>query len=330
MDNREKIVRNVAMALSAEMDTELIQMVQDVLVMELSEYEVQERCTDIVKVETGGEKMMQRYVATKRIEGLSENTIRRYIDVNMKLLNFLGKPINEITTYDVRFYLSYKKEKDKVKKSTLDGMRRCFNAFYSWLAAENLIDRNPCQALAQIKCKNEIRKPFSAIELEKLKSACKTKRDLALVEFLYSTGCRVSEVSALNRSDINFEELEIKVLGKGDKERIVYLTPVAAMRLQEYLDARIDNDPCLFYSRAKRRFGKNGIEALIRKLGKSAGIEKAHPHRFRRTLATNLLDRGMDIQDVAAILGHADLKTTKIYCYTSQSKVKREYRKYSL
>ena len=236
MDNREKIVRNVAMALSTEMDTELIQMVQDVLVMELSEYEVQERCTDIVKVETGGEKMMQRYVATKRIEGLSENTIRRYIDVNMKLLNFLGKPINEITTYDVRF----------------------------------------------------------------------------------------------NRSDINFEELEIKVLGKGDKERIVYLTPVAAMRLQEYLDARIDNDPCLFYSRAKRRFGKNGIEALIRKLGKSAGIEKAHPHRFRRTLATNLLDRGMDIQDVAAILGHADLKTTKIYCYTSQSKVKREYRKYSL
>ena len=135
MDNREKIIRNVAMALSTEMNTELIQMVQDVLVMELSEYEVQERCTDIVKVETGGEKMMQRYVATKRIEGLSENTIRRYIDVNMKLLNFLGKPINEITTYDVRFYLSYKKEKDKVKKSTLDGMRRCFNAFYSWLAA---------------------------------------------------------------------------------------------------------------------------------------------------------------------------------------------------
>ena len=120
------------------------------------------------------------------------------------------------------------------------------------------------------------------------------------------------------------------MLGKGDKERIVYLTPVAAMRLQEYLDTRIDNDPCLFYSRAKRRFGKNGIEATIKKIGTDAGAEKAHPHRFRRTLATNLLDRGMDIQDVAAILGHADLKTTKIYCYTSQSKVKREYRKYSL
>lgn len=173
------------------------------------------------------------------------------------------------------------------------------------------------------------KKPFSATDLEKLRKACESIRDLALVDFLYSTGCRVSEVSKLDISDIDFERMECTVLGKGNKERIVYLSPVATMHLQEYLAERKDVSNALFTGKGGKRLEKNGIEVVVKKLGKVAKVENAHPHRFRRTLATNLLDRGMNIQDVAAILGHADLKTTQIYCYISQSNVKAAYNKYA-
>ena len=154
-------------------------------------------------------------------------------------------------------------------------------------------------------------------------------RELALVDFLYSTGCRVSEVSKLDISDVDFEKSECLVLGKGNKERIVYLSPVSAMHLQEYLNSRSDASESLFSGKGGIRLHKNGIEAIMKKIGAAAGVDNVHPHRYRRTLATNLLDRGMNIQDVAAILGHADLKTTQIYCYISQSNVKAAYTKYA-
>ena len=164
--------------------------------------------------------------------------------------------------------------------------------------------------------------------MERIRKACGNIRDLALVDFLYATGCRVSEVSGLDISDVDFESMECVVLGKGNKERKVYLTEVAAMHLQEYLNIRTDACEALFAGRGKR-LGKNGIEAIVKNLGKRAGVENVHPPRYRRTLATNLLDRGMNIQDVAAILGHADLKTTQIYCYISLANVKSAYRKYA-
>lgn len=192
-----------------------------------------------------------------------------------------------------------------------------------------MINHNPCAALAQIKYRKTVKKPYSAVELERIRKACESIRDLALVDFLYSTGCRVSEAARMNVEDVDFDRLECRVLGKGNKERIVYLSPVAAMHLKEYLDNRKDSEECLFEGRKGRRITKNGIEALIRRLGMSANVDNAHPHRFRRTLATNLLDRGMNIQDVAQILGHADLKTTQVYCYISQSNVRTAYQKYA-
>lgn len=244
------------------------------------------------------------------------------------MLNYLGKPLAEITTYDIRFYLSLRRQTGKVSNRSLDGMRRCYSSFFSWLAAEGLISRNPCAALAQIKSKKVVKKPYSAAEMEKIRKACGNVRNLALVDFLYATGCRVSEVARLDISDVDFERMECVVLGKGNKERKVYLTEVAAMHLQEYLNTRTDACGALFAGRGKR-LGKNGIEAIVKNLGKRAGVENVHPHRYRRTLATNLLDRGMNIQDVATILGHADLKTTQIYCYISQANVKTAYRKYA-
>lgn len=329
MDIRESIIRTIMEALQGRVDDETVTIVQDVLVVELNQYEVQERCTEVAILDTGPERILKKYVAVKRIEGIADSTLRRYYDENLKLIRFLRKPLHEITTYDLRFYLSCRRKQGKISNRTLDGMRRCYSSFFSWLVAEGLIGRNPCAALAQIKYRKTVKKPFSAVELERIRKTCESVRDLALVDFLYSTGCRVSEVARMNVEDVDFDRMECRVLGKGNKERIVYLSPVASMHLKEYLDNREDTEDCLFEGWRGKRITKNGIEALIRRLGTSAGVDNAHPHRFRRTLATNLLDRGMNIQDVAKILGHADLKTTQVYCYISQNNVRAAYQKYA-
>lgn len=328
MDIREIIVQKVVERLRDRVTPKTTDIVQDVLITELNQYEVQERCTDVMVQDSSAESILKKFVATKRIEGIADSTLRRYAEENIKLIKFLRKPLYEVTTYDLRFYLSYRREQGNISNRTLDGMRRCYSSFFGWLSAEGMIGHNPCAALAQIKYRKTVKKPYSATELECIREACDNIRDLALVDVLYSTGCRVSEISRMDIVDIDFDRMECRVLGKGNKERIVYLSQVAAMHLQQYLKTRNDNEECLFLGRGKR-IGKNGIEALLKRVGAVAGVENVHPHRFRRTLATNLLDRGMNIQDVATILGHADLKTTQIYCYISQSNVRAAYNKYA-
>lgn len=330
MDFRGNIVQEVVTALK-ELSVEdvVIDIVQDVLVVQLNEYEVQKRCTDLELLDTSAEGMLKKFIGTKRLEGIADSTLRRYVDENLKLIRFLRKPLYEITTYDLRFYLSYRRQQGKVSNRTLDGMRRCYSSFFGWLSAEGLIGRNPCAALSQIKYRKMVKKPFSAVEMERIRKSCQNIRDLALVDFLYCTGCRVSEVSSLDIDDIDFDGLQCTVVGKGNKERIVYLSDVAAMHLQEYISSRKDGEAALFVGKGSDRLSKNGIEAVLKRLGNVANVENVHPHRYRRTLATNLLDRGMNIQDVAAILGHADLKTTQIYCFISQTNVRAAYRKFA-
>lgn len=330
MDIREEIIQAVIEALTNRVENDVLDVVQDVLVIQLNNYEVQERCTDVAVRDNSADGLLKKFVATKRLEGIAESTLKRYADENQRLIRFLGKPLHDITTFDLRFYLSYRREnsKKKVSNRTLNGIRRCYSSFFGWLASEGLISRNPCAALKQIKFRKEVKKPYSAVELEQIRRACTNERDLALVDFLYSTGCRVSEVVRLNVSDIDFEKRRCVVIGKGDKERLVYLTEVATMNLRAYIRHRKDAGLALFTGRGTPRIQKTGIESIIRKLGRAAGVTNAHPHRFRRTLATNLLDRGMPIQDVAAILGHADLKTTQIYCYVSQVNVEASYNRY--
>lgn len=331
MDLREQIIQKIMQALDGRTDAGTADIVQDILIIELNNYEIQERCTDVVLADDSADRMLKKFLATKRIEGIAESTLLRYAEENKKLIRFLGKPLYEVSTYDIRFYLSYRRENSgkKLGNRTLDGMRRCYSSFFSWLSAEGLIGRNPCAAIKQIKYRKEVKKPYSAAEMEKLRRACANKRDLALLDFLYCTGCRVSEVARLNIDDIDFENMECTVLGKGNKERTVYLSEVAAMNLGEYLASREDGNEALFTGKGTERLGKNGIEVLLKRLGKKAGVINVHPHRYRRTLATNLLDRGMNIQDVAVILGHADLKTTQVYCYISQKNVKNAYSKYA-
>lgn len=327
MDVRIEVIQGVTNLLIGKDLT--IDIVQDAITIILNKYEIQERCTEVSVRDNSNEKIMKKFVATKRIEGIAESTIKRYKEQNIALMNFVGKPLNKITTYDIRFYLSVKREKDNVSNRTLDGMRRCYSSFFNWLTNEGIIAINPCLALPQIKYKKTVRKPYTAIELEKLRKNCGSIRDLALVDFLYSTGCRVSEVAKLDITDVDFETMQCTVLGKGNKERVVYLSEVATMHLKEYISSRNDLSNALFVGKGRERLSKNGIEAFLKRLGEKAGVENVHPHRFRRTLATNLLDHDVAIQDVATILGHADLKTTQVYCYISQKNVESAYRKFS-
>ena len=327
MDARIDVINSASNFLIGKKLT--IDLVQDAITLALNKYEVNERCTEISVRDNSNETMLKTFLATKRVEGASESTIKRYYDINTALINYIGKPLNEISTFDIRFYLSVKRDRDKVSNRTLDGMRRCYNSFFKWLNNEGFINQNPCAPLAQIKYKKDVKKPYSAIELEKLRKACDNVRDLALIEFLYSTGCRVSEVSNLNIENIDFENMQCIVLGKGNKERIVYLTEVSSMYLREYLSTRKFESEALFIGKRGDRLSKAGIEALLKRLGERANVKNVHPHRYRRTLATNLLDHGMNIQDVASILGHADLKTTQIYCYINQRNVQSAYRKFA-
>lgn len=331
MDIRTTIIDNVSFAVRSMLTDEQLQAVQDALTLQLGAYELQERSTEITPVDNTPDSMLSKFLATKRIEGKSKATIQRYHDACYMMIHTLCRPLHEITTYDLRYYLADYKRCRGVSNRTLDGIRRCFSSFFGWLSAEGWIGRNPCAALSQIKYTKVVKKPYTGPEIERLKQACISIRDLALIEFLYASGCRVSEVVRLNRSDINFLTRDAVVIGKGNKERTIYLTPVALMHLTDYLNARTDNNPCLFASlkSPNERLSKAGIETALKAIGKRAGVENVHPHRYRRTLATNLLDRGANIQDVAAILGHADLKTTQVYCYISQHNVQAAYRRYA-
>ncbi len=332
VDIRESIIRSVVMALQGRVDDDTINTVQDVLTIHLNEYEVTERCTAVAVQDNSAAGMLNRFIATKGVEGTAKSTLKRYREQIEHLIWSLGKPLYEVTTYDLRFYLAMRREQGwrgrKLKNSTLDGMRKCYSSFFGWLSAEGLIGRNPCAALASIKYRKTIRKPFSAAELDRMRMACRTKRDLALVDFLYASGCRVSEVVNLDIADVNFDKGECIVLGKGNKERVIYLTEVATRTLREYLEIRKDFSDALFVGRGKR-LSKEGIEAAVKRIGWLAGVDDVYPHRFRHTLATNLVERGMDILKVAAVLGHSDISTTQIYCHNNKTATKADYIKYA-
>lgn len=274
------------------------------------------------------EEFLSLFINTKRIEGRSEKTLDRYAYILKRYKETDPTPIHKITVYNIRQYLAKEKTRG-IADSTLQGYRDVFSAFFGWIHRERLIPLNPCANLNPIKCKKEIRLPYTSVEIERLKEVCSSVRDKAIICFLLSTGCRISEVCGLNRADVDFNNLECTVLGKGNKERTVYLDSVAAMQLQKYLDSRDDDDEALFTGKGTSRMQPGGIRKCLRVIGDRAGVPNVHPHRFRRTLATNLIKHGMPIQEVANILGHEKLDTTMMYVYLDKQSVKNSYKKYS-
>jgi site-specific recombinase XerD len=276
--------------------------------------------------------LLDTWLTALKVEGKSPKTIAAYSYLINRLLKDLGVPIRSITVYHLRNWITKEKARG-VSDCTLKGNRDVFSSMFGWLWREGLIEKNPVANISPIKVQKKIREPYADVELENLKKACDQSRlhdrDIAIITFLLATGCRVSEMTQLDRSNINFIDKEVTVLGKGNKERVVYFDGVTSMYLKRYLDSRQDICPALFASYSLGRLSNNGVRAMLKRRALNGGVDHVHPHKFRRTLATMLIAHGMPIQEVAAILGHEKLDTTMKYIALDQSQVKSSYKKFA-
>ena len=272
--------------------------------------------------------LLEAYTSAMQIQGRSEKTITRYRYIITQMMDHVKIPTRNITVYHLRQYLASEKNRG-IADRTLEGMRQVFSAYFNWLQREHLIDNNPVANLGAVKYAKKTKVILSEVEIEKLESGTVLLRDRAIICFLLSTGCRISEMTHLNKADIDMNGLECTVLGKGNKERTVYLAPVAGMLLQQYLATRTDDNPALFIGKRRERLTPGGVRAMLTKLAAKVGIAHVHPHMFRRTLATTLIRHGMSIQEVAAILGHDKLDTTMQYVVLDKTETKNAYRKYA-
>lgn len=275
-------------------------------------------------------EFVSNFLDAKSLEGCSAKTIKYYRSTITKMLTEINKSAVAITTEDLRKYLTDYQKVNNCSKGNLDNIRRIFSSFFMWLENENYILKSPVRRIHKIRTTKPVKETIADESMEIMRDNVKHPRDLALIDLLASTGMRVGELCRLNRSDIDFENQECVVLGKGDKERIVYFDARAKVHLQNYLNSRTDNNPALFVSILKpyNRLEISGVEVRLRKLGKRLNIDKVHPHKFRRTLATKAIDKGMPIEQVKTLLGHSQIDTTMEYAIVNQTNVKNSHKKF--
>ena len=275
-------------------------------------------------------ELIAMFIAAKRIEGCSEKTLSYYQTTIDRMVSTLGKSVKHTLTEDLRSYLTDYQKGHNSSRVTIDNIRRILSSFFSWLEDEDYIIKSPVRRIHKVKTASSIKETYSDEELERMRDSCTELRDLAMIDMLASTGMRVGEMVLLNRDDIDFAERECIVFGKGDKERIVYFDARAKLHLQEYLESRTDSNPALFVTlRAPHdRIRIGGIESRLREMGKRLNIQKVHPHKFRRTLATMAIDKGMPVEQLQQLLGHQRIDTTLQYAMVKQSNVKTAHRKY--
>lgn len=318
----EKIV-TVLNEMAAYLSVTQMKKLQEVIVKTFAENEAE-------KVNIPNEEYINMFLAAKQIEGCSERTIKYYRVTVEHMIKQIPLEIRKITTDDIRSYLAEYQQINSCSKGTVDNVRRNLSSFFSWLEEEDYILKSPMRRIHKIKTKQPVKEIISDEMIERLRDHCKCSRDLAMIDLLYSTGIRVGELVGLNISDVNFEERECVVYGKGDKERRVYFDAKAKLHLQDYLRNRTDNNPALFvtldapYDRLKI----SGVEIRVRELGRKLNIAKIYPHKFRRTMATRAIDKGMPIEQVQKILGHSQIDTTMQYAIVNQNNVKSSHRKY--
>ena len=274
--------------------------------------------------------LLTLFLNAKRIEGCSEKSIKYYEKTIMNLVTAIEKDPRIIETEDIREYLIQYQNTNNVSRVTVDNVRRIFSSFFSWLESEDYILKNPVRRIHRVKTPNTIKETYTDEELERMRDNCSELRDLAIIDLLASTGMRIGEMVLLNRNDINYNERECIVFGKGNKERIVYFDARTKIHLQNYISSRNDNSPALFVSlRAPyNRISINGVEKKLRNYGKVLCINRLHPHKFRRTLATMAIDKGMPIEQLQRLLGHSKIDTTLQYAMVKQSNVKNAHKKY--
>ncbi|TQC51346.1 integrase [Mycoplasmopsis mucosicanis] len=322
---KEKIIKNIIQKMQSTLNNNQIRKLENILNFELIAL-----FNDMEEEIKTNEELVNLFLDSKKLEGCSENTIKYYVSTISLMLNSLNKSINEIDTNDLRNYLSSYQQKNNSSKVTIDNIRRILSSFFSWLEDENFIIKSPVRRIKKVKSPVTVKETYSDEELEVMRDNVENYRDLALIDILVSSGMRVGELVKLNIQDINFNERECLVLGKGNKERIVYFDARTKIHLRNYLESRKDNNKALFVSLKAPydRIGINGIESRLRKIGEKLNIKKVHPHKFRRTLATIAIDKGMPIEQVQRLLGHEKVDTTLKYAMVKQSNVKIAHQKY--
>ena len=325
---KEQIINDVIQAMLHHLNNQQLECLKKALEEALDGKQIQKG--DVKENMEQNKDYVNKFISAKRIEGCSEKSLFYYENTINAMISSINKNIKHIATDDLRLYLTEYQKKNEISKITLDNIRRILSSFFSWLEDEDYILKSPARRIHKVKATLCIKNTYSDEEIELMRDVCQNERDLAIIDMLASTGMRVGEMVNLKRSDINFQERECVVLGKGDKQRTVYFDARAKIHLQKYLDTRNDDNDVLFVSlRDKSKtLGIGGIENLIRNLGKDAGINKAHPHKFRRTLATGAIDKGMPIEQVQQLLGHKRIDTTLMYAMVKQSNVKASHRKY--
>ena len=276
------------------------------------------------------EEYLNKFLEAKKIEGCSERTIKYYKVTVEQLLKKVLHPIRKVTTEQMREYLVDYQKINNCGKTTIDNVRRNISSFFSWLEEEDYILKSPMRRIHKIRAEKLVKNVITDEDIERLRDGCDCLRDVAIIDLLYSTGIRVGELVRLNRADINFSERECVVFGKGDKERRVYFDAKSKIHLINYLKSRIDDNPALFVSLDKpyNRLKISGVEILLRQLGKKLHLDRVHPHKFRRSMATRAIDKGMPIEQVQKILGHSQIDTTMQYAIVNQNNVKAAHRKY--
>lgn len=327
---KDEIVSAVMREMMPLLNDEQLSALKETLRAKLCSYDIQKKETALMRTDQNGMNYLQVFLESFRQNGKSEGTVEQYQGHLGRMLSYIGKNVQEIKDDDLIDYMHRYRQLRQVSGRYLNNMRLVFNSFFRWLQRRKVILRNPVDGLEPIKYRQTVKKPLSPEELEKVRCACERERDLAIVEFLYSSAVRVSELTALNRDDICWESDDVMVLGKGNKEREVYLNARAHLHLKQYLESREDDNPALFVGEREphERLTRAGIEYIIKKLGVAAGVDNVHPHRFRRTSATDLLRMGMPIEQVQELLGHSKIETTRIYCTVTKEQVKSSHRRY--
>lgn len=324
---KQKIMEGIVQQMLPYLNNVQLQKLQEVLEYSFYNYEISSK---VEETEDDSQKLIDAFVYAKRIEGCSEKTLKYYRTTIEAMTEVINKGVRHMQTDDLRAYLTEYQEKHGSSRVTIDNIRRILSSFFSWLEDEDHILKSPVRRIHKVKTATNIKETYTDEELEKMRDNCVELRDLAIVDMLASTGMRIGEMVLLNKVDINFNERECVVFGKGDKERVVYFDARTKIHLQNYINSRSDNDPALFVTlRAPHtRIKIGGIESRLREIGRSLKIEKVHPHKFRRTLATMAIDKGMPIEQLQQLLGHKRIDTTLQYAMVKQSNVKQAHRKY--
>ena len=326
---KQKVINEVMQGMLGCLNNVQLERLQEVLEHVLFHKHVSETEEEVNAALTN-EQLLDNFLAAKRIEGCSEKSLTYYRTTIETMTVKVKKNVREMETDDLRTYLTEYQQEKNSSKVTVDNIRRILSSFFSWLEDEDYILKSPVRRIHKVKAALTIKETYTDEALEKMRDNCEEPRDLALIDMLASTGMRVGELVLLNRDDINFEERECVVFGKGSKERMVYFDARAKIHLQNYMQERTDDNPALFVSlRAPHeRLKIGGVERRVRELGKKLDIEKVHPHKFRRTLATMAIDKGMPIEQLQLLLGHKRIDTTLQYAMVKQSNVKLAHRKY--